>query len=313
MIYVKIDKILSRLDPTSRVIKFSDYLVDNYISNDTAFPPLLWADQNANLNRTTNAYSTETLDDFDELIDIAALPMHFDDGFVIEIVDPAHDGTSTNNSEIFLLQRYIVFSHMWLGIQHTNKLYVYRNYIMLHSKDVMHAAFLCIAILASAPAAIANDRSSSIAGPIFRTQPAPRPAPSRSNGHTTVTETVLVPQPALCHSDDQTTATKTADSDAIKNPPRQHLYSTQSLELANSPGTRPSSLNETAADTDSYAHYCDQDDEYVEDDYIQFFCCIPIIFLIMLVLLGHLNLHYFCTSRMKKDSLESVSSRTTNS
>jgi hypothetical protein len=28
-----------------RVIKFSDYLVDNYISNDAAFPPHLWADQ----------------------------------------------------------------------------------------------------------------------------------------------------------------------------------------------------------------------------------------------------------------------------
>jgi len=38
-----------------RVIKFSDYLVDNYISNDAAFPPHLWADQNANLNQTTNA------------------------------------------------------------------------------------------------------------------------------------------------------------------------------------------------------------------------------------------------------------------
>ncbi|KAL4148234.1 hypothetical protein QTP88_002515 [Uroleucon formosanum] len=35
---------------------------------------------------------TETLDDFDELIDIATLSMHFDDGFVIENVDPAHDG-----------------------------------------------------------------------------------------------------------------------------------------------------------------------------------------------------------------------------
>ncbi|KAF0690079.1 Uncharacterized protein FWK35_00037667, partial [Aphis craccivora] len=44
--------------------------------------------------------STETLDDLDAIIDIAALPMHFDDGFVIENVDPAHDNTSTsNNSE----------------------------------------------------------------------------------------------------------------------------------------------------------------------------------------------------------------------
>jgi len=142
---------------------------------------------------------------------------------------------------------------MRLVIQHTNELYMYRNYIMYHSKDVMHAAFLCITILASAPAAIANDRLSSIDGPIFRTQPAPRPAPSRSNGHTTVTEAVLVPQPALCNSDDHTTTTKTADSDAIKNSPRQQLHSTQSLDYANIPGTRPSSFNETAADTDSYA------------------------------------------------------------
>ncbi|CAI6376262.1 unnamed protein product [Macrosiphum euphorbiae] len=175
----------------------------------------------------------------------------------------------------------------------------------------MHAAFLCLAILASAPSAIANDRLSSIGGPIFRTQP----APSRSNVQIKVTETVLVPQPALCQTDDQTMTTKTADSDPITNPPQQQLHSTQSLDYQTKPNllTRPPILNETAADTDSYAHYCDQDDEYVEDDYIQFFCCIPIILLIMLVLLGHLNLHYFCTSRMKKDSMESVSSRTTNS
>lgn len=43
---------------------------------------------------------TETLDDLDELIDIASLPMHFVDGFMIENVNPAHDGTLTsNNSE----------------------------------------------------------------------------------------------------------------------------------------------------------------------------------------------------------------------
>jgi hypothetical protein len=38
-----------------RVIKFLHYLIDNYIRNDEAFPPYLWADQSANLNRTTNA------------------------------------------------------------------------------------------------------------------------------------------------------------------------------------------------------------------------------------------------------------------
>lgn len=39
----------------SKVIKFLNYLIDNYISNDTAFPPYLWAGQSANLNRTINA------------------------------------------------------------------------------------------------------------------------------------------------------------------------------------------------------------------------------------------------------------------
>jgi len=38
-----------------RVMKFSDYLVDNYINNDAAFSPIMWADQIAHLNRTTNA------------------------------------------------------------------------------------------------------------------------------------------------------------------------------------------------------------------------------------------------------------------
>jgi len=38
-----------------RVIKFSNYLVDNYITNDATFPPHLWANQSANLNRTANA------------------------------------------------------------------------------------------------------------------------------------------------------------------------------------------------------------------------------------------------------------------
>lgn len=42
--------------------------------------------------------STGALDEFDELIDIATL--HFDDGFVIENIDPNHENTSTsNNSE----------------------------------------------------------------------------------------------------------------------------------------------------------------------------------------------------------------------
>lgn len=38
-----------------RLIQFSDYLLNNYISNDAAFPPNIWAVATADLNRTTNA------------------------------------------------------------------------------------------------------------------------------------------------------------------------------------------------------------------------------------------------------------------
>lgn len=137
-------------------------------------------------------------------------------------------------------------------------MYMHCNYIMLHNKDVMHFVFLCIAMLASASSMIAIDRLSSIAGPIFRTQPVPQPTPSLSNGPTMVTKTVLVPKPALCHSDDQTTVTETAASNAITNPPQQQLQSTQPLDDANLPKTPLSSLNKTAADTDLYAQWvCD--------------------------------------------------------
>lgn len=128
-------------------------------------------------------------------------------------------------------------------------MYKHCNFIMLHNKDVMHSVFLCIAILTSTPSVIAIDKLSSIAGPIFRTQP----APSRSNGHTTVTKTVLVPQPALWYPDEQTTVTETVDGDVITNPPQQQLQSTQSLDDANLPKIPLSSLNKTAADTDLYA------------------------------------------------------------
>lgn len=39
----------------SRVIKFSDYLVDNYIAEEAKFPPKIWAENSANISRTTNA------------------------------------------------------------------------------------------------------------------------------------------------------------------------------------------------------------------------------------------------------------------
>jgi len=38
-----------------RLIQFSDYLLKNYISNDAAFPPNIWAAATVDLNRTTNA------------------------------------------------------------------------------------------------------------------------------------------------------------------------------------------------------------------------------------------------------------------
>lgn len=38
-----------------RVTKFADYLVDNWISEDAAFPPELWASKSATATRTTNA------------------------------------------------------------------------------------------------------------------------------------------------------------------------------------------------------------------------------------------------------------------
>ena len=38
-----------------RLKQFSDYLLNNYVSNDAAFPPNIWAAATADLNRTTNA------------------------------------------------------------------------------------------------------------------------------------------------------------------------------------------------------------------------------------------------------------------
>lgn len=39
----------------SRLIKFSDYIVENYIETDSTFPPTLWAEFSASMDRTTNA------------------------------------------------------------------------------------------------------------------------------------------------------------------------------------------------------------------------------------------------------------------
>jgi hypothetical protein len=37
-----------------RVIEFADYLTDNYISEDSNFPPYIWAECSADISRTTN-------------------------------------------------------------------------------------------------------------------------------------------------------------------------------------------------------------------------------------------------------------------
>lgn len=38
-----------------RLVQFADYLVDYYISEESVFPPVIWAEQSATLSRTTNA------------------------------------------------------------------------------------------------------------------------------------------------------------------------------------------------------------------------------------------------------------------
>lgn len=39
----------------ARVVQFSDYLVDNYISESSRYPPHVWAEQSSSTKRTTNA------------------------------------------------------------------------------------------------------------------------------------------------------------------------------------------------------------------------------------------------------------------
>ncbi|XP_026811103.1 uncharacterized protein LOC113552419 [Rhopalosiphum maidis] len=159
------------------------------------------------------------------------------------------------------------------------------------------AAVLCVTIFGSppaavaAPATIAIDKYSSIAGPIFRTQPASKPEPRQFETPTSIVET---------------------DCDTT-NLPQQLQQSTQlpdDVNLIPQQKIQPSCTNETAtADTASYTQYNDEDgedDKDIENDYILFFCWIPIIFLLMLVLLVYSNLRSFCISRMKKDSGETL-------
>ena len=47
---------LMTIQPTnSNVTKFTDYIVENYISSTSTFPPILWASNTISSERTTNA------------------------------------------------------------------------------------------------------------------------------------------------------------------------------------------------------------------------------------------------------------------
>lgn len=116
------------------------------------------------------------------------------------------------------------------------------RYILNNFKDDMRivvVAVLCVAIFGSSPAVvvavpvtIAIDKSSSIVGPIFRTQPAPQPESHYPDNPTVVAET---------------------DCDAMNLP--QQLPSTQLPNDANLPQEEIQSActNETAADDVSCA------------------------------------------------------------
>ncbi|XP_022182382.1 uncharacterized protein LOC111042170 [Myzus persicae] len=48
---------LSEIQPVdSKIVDFADYLVNNYISEESLFPPSIWAEKSSSLQRTTNAY-----------------------------------------------------------------------------------------------------------------------------------------------------------------------------------------------------------------------------------------------------------------
>lgn len=49
------EDLYSVIPQNENVIKYADYLVDNYISNDAVFPPSIWASCTSSTERTTNA------------------------------------------------------------------------------------------------------------------------------------------------------------------------------------------------------------------------------------------------------------------
>ncbi|KAL5245817.1 hypothetical protein ACI65C_013065, partial [Semiaphis heraclei] len=47
---------LGELKPENdKFTEFSDYLVDNYIDEDSSFPPKIWAEMTSSAQRSTNA------------------------------------------------------------------------------------------------------------------------------------------------------------------------------------------------------------------------------------------------------------------
>lgn len=50
-----VEELMSIQPNNDKIIKFTDYLVDTYITGDSIFPPSLWAEQTSRSHRTTNS------------------------------------------------------------------------------------------------------------------------------------------------------------------------------------------------------------------------------------------------------------------
>lgn len=118
---------------------------------------------------------------------------------------------------------------------------------ILHNKGdiIMLVAVLCVALFAPPPAAvaaavtIATDRSSSIIGPIFRTQPAPQPLQCSKNPTVADPDATNFAQQPL----------STPSSDCTNSSSQQIMESPDDVKL---PQEIQPSTNETSADTASY-------------------------------------------------------------
>ncbi|KAE9524722.1 hypothetical protein AGLY_014772 [Aphis glycines] len=62
------DNFMADKPDNSAITEFCDYLIDNYITNNSIFPPKIWAKQSSDRIHTTNAcekYSTEQINQYD--------------------------------------------------------------------------------------------------------------------------------------------------------------------------------------------------------------------------------------------------------